>query len=67
MDTQLVESLTKLVSNVGFPGAIILYLMWLGKGLLPWAERFVIAFEKISERLDDIKEELSRLRPNPSP
>lgn len=65
MDQALIDAITKLVSNVGFPGAIVVYLMWMGKGLLPWAERFVVAFEKINERLDEIKEELTRLRSSP--
>lgn len=57
-----IAAIKDLIASVGFPGAIILYLMWMGKGLLPWVERFVIAFEGMTKGIEEIKEELSGLR-----
>lgn len=65
MDQGLIDSLTKLIANIGFPGAIVIYLMWMGRQLLPSVERFVLCMEGMKEGIEKINEELGRLRLTP--
>jgi len=65
MDITLLTQIQNLIAAVGIPGAIVLYFMWagreLGKILIPYGERFIIAFESISAEIKEIREDIKRL------
>lgn len=56
-----IAAIKDLVGSVGFPGAMVLYLMYMGRQLLPVVERFVTSFETLTNEVKEIREDIKVL------